>query len=197
VSAGWAQAIGTVFLALVGLWLAHNYRRQVGLKLAERRIDAYMGLWALMADASPGRTEPLDQDERQRLRDDMNRWYFAEGNGIFMSTPARDLWVAVQANLTCPVESMRPPSLVGLADEDAERRRGCVCISQVSLLRHQMKADVNLHADLYYHTGLRVEDRDFLLACGLSPRRRPWRRARMRMRTTPPTMCVCGGCPTA
>jgi hypothetical protein len=54
-----------------------------------------MRLWAILAATSPANTTPLDGVERRKLRDEMNRWYFDEGNGILMSTPARDLWVAV------------------------------------------------------------------------------------------------------
>jgi hypothetical protein len=205
--ASWAQAVGTATLAGVGLWLAHSYRRQVGLKLVERRIDAYVRLWAVLAPASPGRTAPLDQAERQRLHDEMNRWYFDEGNGILMSTPARNLWVAVSDNLTCPVASIKPPSLAaelaGLTGGEAERRRGCVCVGQASLLRHQMKADLNLHADLYYYPELRAGDRDFLKTCRISPWRHPWRRPLWRARRSArpratrayvTELCVCGDC---
>jgi hypothetical protein len=205
----WAQAAGTAILAVVGLWLAHNYRRQVGLKLAERRIDAYMRLWAVLAVASPGRTTPLDSVERQKLHDEMYRWYFDEGNGIFMSTPARDLWVAVSTNLACPAASVRPPTLAAeltrLTEAEADRRRGCACISQASLLRHQLKTDLNLHNGLYYYPGLRMGDRDFLKSCGISPWRRPWRRPLWRTRRRAPNrpsatrayvtdLCICGVC---
>lgn len=201
--ANWAQAAATAILAVIGLWLAHNYRRQVGLKLVERRIDAYMRLWGILATASPGRTTPLDGVERRTLHDEMNRWYFDEGNGILISTPARDLWVAAATNLTCSATAMRPPALAAefgnLDPADADRRRGCVCISQMSLLRHQMKADLNLHDGLYYHPGLGAADRDFLRSCGIPAWRRPWRRPlwRIRPRTASPSItgtCVCGIC---
>jgi hypothetical protein len=64
--ASWGQAVATVFLGLVGLWLAHNYRRQIRLKLAERQVDSYIRLWKLTASATPERTTPLDHVERQR-----------------------------------------------------------------------------------------------------------------------------------
>ena len=37
--ATWAQLGGTIFLGMVGLWLAYNYRRQVRLKLADRQVE--------------------------------------------------------------------------------------------------------------------------------------------------------------
>jgi hypothetical protein len=45
----------------------------------------------VLAAASPGRSTPVDHAERQKLHDEMHQWYFDEGNGIFMSTPARHL----------------------------------------------------------------------------------------------------------
>jgi hypothetical protein len=206
--ANWAQLAGTAFLGSVGLWLAHNYRRQIGLQPAERQVDAYVSLWAVIAPATPIRTSPLDLAERQKMRDEMNRWYF-EGNGILLSTPARDLFVAVQSNLTCPIDLIRPPILAAelacLTETEADRRRGCVCIRHASLLRTQMKTDLNLHLGLNYYSGLRPGDRDFLRSCGLSPWRRPWRgrlwgtegRAPSRLRTARQfiaDLCVCGTC---
>ena len=48
----WVQAAATVLLGLVGLWFAHNCRRQIRLELAERQVDSYMRLWTLIAAAS-------------------------------------------------------------------------------------------------------------------------------------------------
>jgi hypothetical protein len=74
-STSWIQVAGTVFVGLAGLWLAHNYRRQVRLKLADRQADSYLSLWKLTAVATPERTAPLDKVECHELRDRMNRWY--------------------------------------------------------------------------------------------------------------------------
>jgi len=205
----WAQVAATIFLGLVGLWLANNYRRQARLKLAERQVDAYRDLWAITAVAAPVRTTPLDRSERERLRDRMNRWFFDDGNGVLMSTAGRDLFIAFSSNLTCPVTSVKPRSLADelarLTEDDAERRRGCICIRHASLLRTQLKADLDLHVGVNYYAGLRSGDRDFLLSCGLSPHRRPWRRrlpvqrgripSRLRSaRSYLADFCVCGTC---
>lgn len=206
--ATWAQVAGTVFVGVVGLWLAHNYRRQVGLKLAERRIDAYIKLWTLLAVATPVRTTPLDPAERTQIHDDMNHWYFTDGNGLYMSTPSRDLFMAVQANLTCPIPNIRPVTLAArlatMADADAERQLGCIGIRHISLLRTQLKADVNLHIGVNFYRKLRWIDRDLLRSCGLSPWRPPWRRRLVGIRGRVPRRlrtpgavadsCVCGFC---
>jgi hypothetical protein len=209
-AATWAQLAGTVFLGLVGLRLAHNYRRQLGLKLADRLVDSYQALWALTSAAAVTRTTPLDQAERQKMREDMLRWYFEEGNALFVSSQARDLFMAIQSNLTCPIESIRPPALAAdlaaLPEAMAERRRGCVCIRHLLLLRIQLRTDLNLHLGLHYYRGPGPVDRDFLRSCGLSPWRRPWRgrywfepgRVPRRLRATRglfTDLCTCGICP--
>lgn len=198
--ATWSQVAGTIFLGLVGLWLAHNYRRQIRLKLAERQVDTYMRLWTLTAAASPERPTPPDQAERQQLADEINRWYFDEAAGIFVSAPTRDLLIGVLANLTCGVASLKPTvlaeELARLPEAEAERRRGCAVVRQMSLLRTQLKTDLAMHFGFYYYNDLQPDDRAFLTSYGLSPWRGPWRPRLFRpsQRTTT-SSCVCGNCP--
>ncbi len=78
-----AQSGATIFLGVVGLWLAYNYRRQVRLKLADWQVDAYMTLWKISAVAAHTRTTPLDQAERQKLYNEMER---ANGNRTRMTS---------------------------------------------------------------------------------------------------------------
>jgi hypothetical protein len=198
----WVQAAGTLLLGLVGLWFAHNYRRQIRLKLAERQVDSYMRLWALTALASPFRATPLDPGERQKLYDDMSRWYFDDGDGIFTSAATRNLFVGTHVNLVCPISAVKPAvlaeQLAALPQAEAQRRRGCAAIRQVSLLRTQLKRDLAMHFGVNYYPDLHPDDRAFLRSCGLSPRRQPWRQRGFR-RTDRPTVnaCVCGICPGA
>jgi hypothetical protein len=196
-----AQVAATVFVGLVGLWVAHNFRRQIRLKLAERQVDAYMSLWVLTAPATPERTTPLSHVERQKLYDDMMGWYFQSGNGIFMSRPTRNLLVGLRSNLICPIGSIKPTLLANeltrLPEPEAERRRGCATIRQASLLRTQLKADLNMHFGFNYYSDLRPDDRAFLRSCGLSPWRSPWRRRLFRASgRAGPNPCVCGTCPS-
>jgi hypothetical protein len=198
----WSQAIGTIFVGFAGLWLAYSYRRQARLKLAERQVDSYQELWRLTARATPERDTPLSPDERQTIYDDMILWYYEHGNGIFASAKTRDVFIGVRSNLVCPTRSIRPTALatelVELSDAQAERRRGCVSIRQASLLRMQLKTDLNLHFGFTYYSHLRPDDRAFLRSCGLSAWRRPWR-ARLFHRSGRggPNPCVCGLCGTA
>jgi hypothetical protein len=89
-----AQLGGTLFLGLVGLWLAYNYRRQVRLKLADRQLDAYMALWRITAIAAHTRTTLLDQAEQEKLHREMTRWYHDDAYGIFISMRSRNLSLA-------------------------------------------------------------------------------------------------------
>jgi len=107
----WSQVVATAFLGSVALWLAHNYRRQIRLRLAERQVESYQALWKITAVATPERTQPLDHEERHKLYDDMVRWYFEQGHGIFASTETRDLFVGIRSNLLCPPGAMKPSAL--------------------------------------------------------------------------------------
>jgi hypothetical protein len=145
--------------------------------------------------ASPSRTTPLGDAERHALHKDLDRWYFDDGNGIFMPRLTRNMFVTVQHNLSCPVESIRPEAPTASAAVDPERRRGCICIRQLSLLRTQLKIDLSLHFGFSHLSHIHPGDREFLRTCGISPWRRPWRkqlfRASVRMA---PSSCVCGTC---
>jgi hypothetical protein len=198
-AAGWAQIAATVFLGFVGLWLAHNYRRQLRLKLAERQVDAYLELWKLMAVASPERASPLDAVERRALYGQIMGWYIDAGNGLFVSAATRDLMVGVRTNLVCPVSQVQPPALgaelAALPVAEAERRRGCVSIRDVSLLRSQLKIDLALHHGFDHYARLGRDERHFLRGCGLSRWRRPWRRRLLRPSgAVGPIPCICGNC---
>lgn len=193
------QTAAVVFVGLVGLWLAHNYRRQVRLKLAERQVEAYLRLWTLTAVATPERRTPLDADERQAMYDGMVRWYFDDGDGIFLSPGTRDLFIALRENLVCPVGTIRPPILAreisALNDADAQLRRGCIVIRQASLLRTQLKTDLDLHFGYNYYSDLGADDRALLRFSGISTWRKPWRRRLFAVsgrRDLNP--CVCGMC---
>jgi hypothetical protein len=199
VTGSWAPAMATVFLGLVGLWLAHNYRRQVRVRLAERQVDCYLRLWKLTSVATPERTTPMDAGERRGLYEAMVRWYFDDGDGIFLSPATRNLFVGMRSNLVCPVEALQPPALAreltALDDAEAERRRGCVSIRQASLLRTQLKTDLDLHLGYVYYSDLGNDDRAFLRSCGLPLWRKPWRRRLLRVSGRHGlNPCVCGAC---
>jgi hypothetical protein len=194
-----AQLVGTIFLGLVGLWLAYNYRRQVRLKLADRQVDAYMALWKITAIAAHTRTTPLDRAEQQKLYNEMTRWYHNDANGIFISMRSRNLFLAYQHNLICSIDDMQPAmlakQLASISKVDAERRRGCMNCRHANLLRNQLKDDLVLHSGFVLYYKSRSDDRTFLRSCGLSPWRHPWRSYRPGWRNVRTSICVCGMCP--
>src|SRR4051812_33138171 len=75
----------------IGLYLAHNLRRQQRLKVAEKRMESYGELWKLMEIARPSRltawerawesSDPLERcgaltrDEARGLYGSMTHWY--------------------------------------------------------------------------------------------------------------------------
>jgi hypothetical protein len=197
--ANWVQLGTTIFLGLVGLWLAYNYRRQVRLKLADRQVDAYMALWKITATAAHTRKTPLDDAEQQKLCNEMTRWYHDDANGIFISVRARNLFLAYQHNLICSINDMQPgilaDQLSAMPIVDAERRRGCINYRHANLLRNQLKDDLVLHSGFVIYYKVRSDDRAFLRSCGLSPRRHPWRSYRLSWRNAKTSVCVCGMCP--
>jgi hypothetical protein len=197
--ANWVQLGTTIFLGLVGLWLAYNYRRQVRLKLADRQVDAYMALWKITAIAAHMRKTPLDHAEQQNLCNEMTRWYHDDANGIFISVRARNLFLAYQHNLICSMSDMEPgilaDQLSAMPIADAERRRGCINYRHANLLRNQLKDDLVLHSGFVIYYKVRSGDQAFLRSCGLSPWRHPWRSYRLSWRNAKTSVCVCGMCP--
>ena len=92
-----AQLVMTSLVALVGLYLAHSYRRQQRVLVADRRLDAYGELWALLEVARPTRMKdvsvdlegPLARDEARTLYRDMTHWYSDQGTVCSSPTPPR------------------------------------------------------------------------------------------------------------
>jgi hypothetical protein len=196
---GWAQAFATLFLGLVGLWFANNYRRQIKIQLVERQLDAYVRLWRITETSNWDRTTPLDAAERQQLYDRLVKWYFEDGDGVFLPARTRDLYIGLRTNLVCPINEMQPSTLARqlalLSPEEAELRRGCVSVHQFSLLRTQLKGDMAIHRGYWYYRTLRPGDREFLRSCGLSSWRGPWRpRLRLSSHGQTSNPCLCGLC---
>src|SRR5436190_112800 len=50
-----ADLFATAAFTIIGLYLAHSYRRHITLRVAERRLTAYAALWNKMGIATPVR----------------------------------------------------------------------------------------------------------------------------------------------
>jgi hypothetical protein len=183
-----ADLIVTATLGVVGGYLAYSFRRQLALRVADRRLAAYAALWSRMGSASPVRltswiAHPLTLRERERLFRDFTVWYYESGNGIFVGEGTRFLYLRAKDNLVCPVECFVPgvtrDQLLRLSPEDQEWARGCLAIRQLSLLRTRMRADLEVYGTPY-HVDLDESDRAFLRSCGESLRSPPWNRSTRR-----------------
>lgn len=78
---------------------AQDVRREMQVKLVEPQLAAYRTLWALMGPASPSLDNDFTIEERTRMEEDFRRWYYENGNGIFLSSASRDLLVEAKEQL--------------------------------------------------------------------------------------------------
>lgn len=72
------------FVGLVGLWLGHNYRRQLRLQLTEHVLSAYRNLWQVTGLSPSDRLSTMTPAERQQLAAAMDDWYYAQGQGMLL-----------------------------------------------------------------------------------------------------------------
>lgn len=177
--ADWASVIVTLFLGVAGWLIARNINRDLQLKLAERRLAAYERLWALMRVASPY-DAPLDKVGRGNLHKDLTDWYYAHGDGMMLHRATRVMYLQVKDNLfrtrVNVVSDTARQRLMRLDEAEADLQHGKLIQRQLSLLRTQMKSDVEIYGRPY-GDALNDEDRGFLIACGVDLNAKPWRDA--------------------
>lgn len=171
-------------LTIIGLYLVHSYRRQIALRVAERRLNAYAAIWSKMGVATPVRITPwnalpLTATERKKLFNAFTEWYYESGNGMLLAGGTRAIYLAAKDNLVCPVEYYQPKltqkKLLNLQPEEQEAERGRLSIRQLSLLRSRMKADLRIYG-VTYHIDLNDDDKAFLTECGEKLSSKPWAR---------------------
>jgi hypothetical protein len=178
------QAVATIILTGVGVFLVHNWRRQLELKMVDKRLEAYSSLWEEMEIASPMRLQglerkPLSEKERFELYDKFTSWYYENGNGMLILSNTRNLYLQVKENLICPVEKFEPElsrkrlKKISWSTDRYDRLRGELSIRQLSLLRTRMKADLAIYG-IYFFGNLTPEDKELLKACGEDLYNRPW-----------------------
>lgn len=180
----WLTAIIALFNLLllgVGLYLANNLRRQLHLKVVDRKLESYMRLWALMKEAGPWRLEcrldPISAHERKELYDSMTDWYFS-GNGMLLDRTTREIYLNAKFNLIGDDEDLRPPQLIDgrpQNPQEHERWRSRLSMSQLSLLRQSMRYDLAIYTDPYQTRPLEDAEKEFLKAAGVDLGKKPWK----------------------
>lgn len=103
----WLDIAVTFALGLVGLYLAHSYRRQLKVQMADARRSAYSELWEMTGLAAPTRLDDvgpkgaLTMQERRILYQRLTSWYYRNGNGMLLETTTRTLYLnaKIQSNM--------------------------------------------------------------------------------------------------
>lgn len=176
-----------LLLSATGLYLAHNYRRQVRQKTTEGRIAAYSKLWEITKIATPMRQRNWHKgehqgiftlEERAKLYKKMTNWYYENGSGIFLGDETRRMYLNAKNNLLCPIEDLKPKTLIEVfkdlnGDKKLEKRSN-LSIRQLSLLRHQMRVDLAVYGSAFFDT-LTKEDKQFLTYCGVNYHKKHWK----------------------
>jgi hypothetical protein len=91
------------------------------------RLEAYKRLWEV-SESITGASGSLDTSQKNSITTDLNAWYFEEGNGLFLSNDASDIFLIA-------IRSLKNASL-----KDAKAR--------FSELRVQLKNDIALYDEL-------------------------------------------------
>ena len=178
------NSILSLLLVAIGLYFAHNFRRQLALKVVDRRVESYSRLWAIMEVSGPWRAEsgrgPMSGEERRELYGKMTRWYFGDGSGMLLMPVTRELYLNAKFNMICPDDELRldlhRDALREFVPEESQRRedwRGELSMKQLSLLRAQMRADLQVFG-LIYAGGLEPLDKAFLRMANVDLNKPPW-----------------------
>ena len=179
------ELVITTALALLGFYLVHSFRRQQRLRIGEQRIDAYRKLWERMYVARPSRLRapeqagPLERGEAADLHGEMTKWYFENGSGMLLRHTTRRMYLEAKDRLG-RYAAHRPEPDDDADPEDATGRvmpPGELRIRELSLLRSQMKRDLDIYGVFWFQTEVQ-HDKRFLERCGLDPGRwdQPWYR---------------------
>jgi hypothetical protein len=115
----------------------------------------------------------LSREERFKLFDHMTDWYFADGHGMLLDSLTREIYLLAKQNLVCADKDLVPSVKRSTALNEKERAE--LSIRQLSLLRSQMKKDVEVYG-IPFEAELTDEDKAFLVHCGADLRRAPWSR---------------------
>jgi hypothetical protein len=190
------QASATLVLGVIGLRLAHNYRRQIRAALVLRTAEAFARLWALTGNGQLAVDGYMDELARKSTAAGMRNWYFEAGDGLYLSAANRTLFFKVLEGLE-DSGSINPRSnkerLARLTAIDRDRSLGCICWRQLSLLRTQLKSDLAVYDEETSFALLRADEKELLGECAIREPRMYLRRRRSTRLTM--SRCTCSSCP--
>jgi hypothetical protein len=159
-----ADLVVTSLIAVIGLFLAHRFDRQQRLKVVEQRIDAYRKLWKIMQVATPERLHrairkgPLTQSEAATMYGEMTKWYYDEGNGITLTDKTKRMLLRAKIALADYSEER-----YGAPDDCQQKLDGYLRIRELSLLRNQMRLDLNIYGVRYFDGSRNPEEEKSVL----------------------------------
>ncbi len=174
---GAVAAVLAAMIAGAGAYLGVSLRRQLKARVSERRLSAYAALWQVTKKAAPSRQDALTEEQRTKLFEKMTSWYYQDGFGMCMTAGCRNVFLKAKANLVGLSNDLEPTlrDYVLRADSEEQKRRSDLAISQLSLLRTRMRADLEIFGRWYRDKDLNDEDRAFLEDCGEDLSKYPWR----------------------
>jgi hypothetical protein len=144
----WIEALGPLLLGIAGLWAAHSYQRGRRLRLAEDRVGPYGKLWwAMSTSRASRRSSPLTPLEAQHQLDRLRAWYHDDhGGAMLLPIPTLKMLLLIMQDLEALAALGVPPDgECGRARVDECRRRSTACLAAISLLRTQLKIDLDVY----------------------------------------------------
>lgn len=143
------EALGQLVLGIAGLWAAHAYRRTRRLRLAEDRVGPYGKLWAAMGSSSASRKSdrPLTPLEAREQLARLRGWYHgSNGGAMLLPIPTLKMLLIVIEDLKELASMGDPPDgRSGQDRADVAEHLGHGCLAGISLLRTQLKIDLDVY----------------------------------------------------
>ena len=123
-----------VLLLILGFWLNARLEKlkgqiELGKATASFRAAAYGALWEYTEPLSPRGKGDIDAETRKTARENLTKWYYAQGNALYLSLDAADLF-------------LRGLPLL----DDESNSKSDVIRSTFSALRTQLKVDIGVYS---------------------------------------------------
>lgn len=128
------NAVVTLVIGGVGVYIANSFRLQTRIKLLEVRVEAYRKLFALTEITSPtrlGRGESLSPEEAKVLGKAIYDWYYENGNGLLMPDRTRLRLQSLQQKLQGAPQRRLPDDPL---------------LREVAHFRHALRRDIGVFA---------------------------------------------------